>query len=76
MDVSTDNDSNDAVDVMVQEEGLLSQEESLEVDDDVEPEEPGDYRRTDLTMIGIDDDELKRIFGKIVTLTTIDIMRN
>ena len=36
------------------------QEESLEVEDDVEPEEPGDYRRTDLTMIGSDDDELQK----------------
>ena len=43
MDVSTDNDSNNAVDVMVQEEGLLSQEESLEVEDNVD-EEPGDYK--------------------------------
>ena len=58
MDVSTDNDSNDAVDVMVQEEGLLSQEESLEVEDNVD-EEPVDYiRRTnlDLTMIGSDNE--------------------
>ena len=38
---------------------VSAQEESFEVEDDVEPEEPGDYRRTDLTMIGSDDDELQ-----------------
>ena len=44
MDVSTNNDSNNAVDVMVQEKGLLSEEESLEVEDNVD-EERGDYNR-------------------------------
>ena len=39
---------------------VSAQEESLEVEDDVEPEEPGDYRRKDLTMIGSDDDELQK----------------
>ena len=35
---------------------VSAQEESLEVEDDVEPEEPGHYSRTDLTMIGSDDE--------------------
>ena len=39
---------------------VLAQAESIEVDYDVEPEEPGDYRRMDLTMIGSDDDELQK----------------
>ena len=45
----------------------------MEVDYDVQSQEPGDYRRMDITMIGSDVDELNWIFWIIVTLKTIDI---
>ena len=39
----------------------------MEVDYDVQRQEFGVYRRTDITMIGIDVDENKWIFWKILT---------
>ena len=45
----------------------------MEVDYDIQCQEFGVYRRTDITMIGIDVDGNKWIFRIIVTLKTIDI---
>ena len=45
----------------------------MQVDYDVQRQELGVYRRTDITMIGSDVDELNWIFWIIVTLKTIDI---
>ena len=43
----------------------------MEVDYVVQRQELGVYRRTDITMIGIDVDENKWIFWKILTLKTL-----
>ena len=43
----------------------------MQVDYDVQRQELGVYRRTDITMIGIDVDENKWILWKILTLKTL-----